>query len=169
MVSLRFAWLVLLPLSLALGPSIAAQESPQTAPPASAQNPAPPAGAAGAAEFQVVIHADNPATELATAKVVKMFLKKLKRWDHGVRVMPIDLDAKSPIRKAFTKAVHGKSVTAINSFWQRMIFSGRDVPPPERGSEEAILEYVRTNPGAVGYVAAETPLGDGVKKLQVNP
>ncbi len=117
----------------------------------------------------MVIHAENPTTELSAAKVARMFLKKLKRWDHGDRVAPIDLDAKSPIRKDFTKAVHGKSVTAINSFWQRMIFSGRGVPPLEESSEEKILDFVRADPGAIGYVAAGTPLGDGLKQLKVTP
>ncbi len=117
--------------------------------------------------FQVVVHAGNPTTVMVASKVDRMFLKKLKRWDHGERVLPVDLEAKSPIRKAFTKFVHGKSVTAIKSFWQRMIFSGRDVPPEEKQSEKDVLDFVRANPGAIGYVATETALGDGVKKLTI--
>ena len=145
----RSAWLGLLALALVLGPSLAGQTDEPI--------------------FKVVIHTDNPSTELPANKVDKMFLKKLKRWDHGVRVMPIDLDASSPVRKSFTRTIHGKSVTAIKSFWQRIIFSGRGVPPPEKSSEEDVLEYVRANPGAIGYVAAESALGDGVKVLKVTP
>ncbi len=154
--ALRRARILLLSSALLLGPALTGQE-------------APPAESADAPIFQVVVHADNPTTALPAGKVDKMFLKKLKRWDHGVRAKPVDLDAKSPVRKAFTRAVHGKSVTAIKSFWQRMIFSGRDVPPPEKSSENELLDYVRANPGAIGYVAAETPLGDHVKKLEVTP
>ncbi len=117
--------------------------------------------------FQVVVNAKNPEVEMAAAKIDRMFLKKLKRWDHGERVLPVDLEAKSSIRKAFTKSVHGKSVTAIKSFWQRMIFSGRDVPPVEKQSEKDVLDFVGANPGAIGYVAAETALGDGVKQLTI--
>ena len=135
-----------------LGPGITAQEPPADKP---------------AETFQVVIHADNPTTELPAAKVAKMFLKKLKRWDHGVRVRPIDLGFKSPVRKAFTRSVHGKSVTAIKSYWQRMIFGRGEVPPEEMADDDDVLEFVRANPGAIGYVAAETALGDGVKKLEV--
>ncbi len=128
-----------------------------------------PDNAGAEATFQVVVHAKNPTTEIATVKIDRMFLKKLKRWDHGERVLPVDLEAKSPIRIAFTKSVHGKSVTAIKSFWQRMIFSGRDVPPEEKQSEKDVLDFVRANPGAIGYVATETVLGDGVKKLTIAP
>ncbi len=166
---LRRAWRALLPLSIVLTASIAAQEKAAVPPePPKAQKPALPDITADTT-FQVVINATNPTTELPAGKVAKMFLKQIKRWDHGVRALPIDLEAKSAIRKAFTKSVHSKSVTAINSFWQRMIFSGRGVPPLEESTEEAVHEYVRANPGAVGYVATETALGNDVKKLRVTP
>ncbi len=149
------AKLARLTLMLVLGASVAAQEPPDGSAPAS-----PPT-------FQVVINAQNPTRELSATRIARMFLKKLKRWDHDVRVRSIDLEVDSPIREAFTRSIHGKSVTAIKSYWQRMIFSGRDVPPEERRTEREILDFVRTHPGAIGYVAADTPLGDGVKKLEV--
>ncbi len=156
-----------LALAFAFVTPIGAQVQP--APPAQASaSDAQPSDTSSEASFQVVIHAENPTTELPAATVSRMFLKKLKRWPHGVRVVPIDLQAKSEVRKDFTRAVHKKSVTAIKSFWQRMIFSGRGDPPPlEESSEEAVLDFVRSNPGAIGYVAVATPLGDGVKKLKV--
>lgn len=118
--------------------------------------------------FQVVVHADNPATSVERSRLSKMFLKKIKRWDGGdTPVVPIDLGDKSPVREAFTRAVHKKSIGAIKSFWQRQIFSGRDVPPDEVASDEEVLQRVAANPAAVGYVASGAPLGDGVKVLEV--
>jgi hypothetical protein len=32
-------------------------------------------------------------------------------------------------REGFSKEVHGRSVTAIKSFWNQQIFAGRQVPP----------------------------------------
>ena len=150
------ARLARLTLALALGSQMAAQEPP-------------PAEHPEKESFQVVVNAQNPATELSANRVARMFLKRVKRWDHGVRVTPIDLGLNSKAREAFTETVHRKSVTAIKSFWQRMIFSGRDAPPEEMRSEQEILEFVRTHPGAIGYVAADTPLGNGVKELDVIP
>ena len=151
-IHVRLAWL---PLVLLLGTSITAQEPAAVV-------------AEEEASFQVVVNDQNPTAELPANRVARMFLKKLKRWDNGVRVRPIDLEVGSTIREAFTRSVHGKSVTAIKSFWQRMIFSGRDVPPEEKQTEREILDFVRAHPGAIGYVAADTPLGDGVKKLDVS-
>lgn len=143
-------------LALALGSGLAAQEPPATEEPAETS-------------FQIVVHAENPATEMPAARIARMFLNKLKRWEHGVPAMPIDLETKSPVRQAFTRAVHGKSVTAIESYWQRMIFSGRGVPPDQMASEEDVLDFIRHNPGGIGYVGAGAALGDGVKKLGIRP
>ncbi len=167
--TVRLAWLLLLAL---LGTPLVAQEPPAAEtrqPSATTPQPKPATKPADKAVFQVIINAANPTEELVAKDIAKMFLKKDKRWDHGVRVVPVDLDPRSPIREAFTKSVHRKSVTAIQSLWQRYIFSGRDVPPDQKSSDKEALDFVRANPGAIGYVAAATSLGDGVKKLKVTP
>ena len=130
--------------------------------------PSPPPGAQDAG-FLVVVNAANPTTEMERSRVGKAFLKKLKRWEgpDKLAIEPVDQDEKSPVRTAFTQAVHAKKVSAIKSYWQRMIFSGRDVPPPELGSDQAVLEFVRAEKGAVGYVSPDADLGEGVKELKL--
>jgi hypothetical protein len=49
--------------------------------------------------------------------------------------------------------VHARSVAAVKSYWQQVIFSGRGVPPPELESDEAVIRHVTRSPGAVGYVS----------------
>ena len=116
--------------------------------------------------FVVVVHALNPADSLEAKVVGKIFLKKVKRWpDSEQSVVPVDQGEKSEVREDFTQIVHGKRVSAIKSYWQRMIFSGRDVPPDELSSDAAVLAFVAANPGGVGYVTAGSSLSDGVKVL----
>lgn len=98
-----------------------------------------------------------------------MFLKKISRWQNGRRVAPVDLEERSPVRESFSQRIHAKDTSAVKAFWQRMIFSGRDVPPPEKDSPEGVLEYVREHEGAIGYVPAGTPLGEGVKSVRLSP
>ncbi|MCP4661581.1 MAG: hypothetical protein GY856_39780 [bacterium] len=117
--------------------------------------------------FKVVINADNPTIELEKKKVAKMFLKRLPRWDDDEHVMPVDQMQESLVRQAFSKSVHGKSVSMIKSYWQRMIFSGREVPPEEVATDAQVLEFVRREPGGIGYVAEDAELGSGVKELTV--
>jgi ABC-type phosphate transport system substrate-binding protein len=116
---------------------------------------------ATAQEFKVVVNAANPVAELSKREVADAFLKR------GGKLVPVDLAATSPVRDAFSKAVHGRPAAAIVSHWQQQIFSGRDVPPAERGSDADVLAFVRANPDAIGYVASSTSLGDGVKAVTV--
>ncbi len=131
---------------------------------AAAQGAAQPAGRG----FRVIVHADNTVARLPAKTVANMFLKKSKRWDNGDLVVPVDLEPRHPVRKVFTRAVHKKSITAIGSFWQRIIFAGRGVPPESKATEEEVLAFVAANPGAIGYVSDETELGDGVRQLGVD-
>jgi ABC-type phosphate transport system substrate-binding protein len=117
--------------------------------------------------FSVVVHADNPTTEIEVAKLGKMLMKKQKRWDHGATVVPVNQNDKSAVRKSFTKAVHGKSSSAIQTYWQRMIFSGRDVPPREMKTDQEVLDLVKGEPGGVGYVGCKAVPSSGVKILNV--
>lgn len=124
---------------------------------------------AAAADFVVIVNAANPASFLREAEVSQMFLKKNQKWSDGVRVMPVDLAEDSSTRESFSQAVHQKSTAAVKSYWQKMIFSGREVPPPEKGSAAEVMAFVKANRGAIGYVPASTVIGPGVRVLEVSP
>lgn len=117
--------------------------------------------------YTVVVHASNPVSSLPRAEVSKIFLKKVTRWDDGDPIEPIDQVERSPTRAAFSEDVHRRGVSAIKSYWQRMIFSGREVPPPEVPDDARVLAFVRANPGAIGYVSANARPGSGVHELDV--
>ena len=96
-----------------------------------------------------------------------MFLKRVVIWPDSFPAAPVDLGTSAPARQAFSKAVHRKSVAAVSAFWRQQIFKGRDVPPAEKGSEADVIEFVRTHPGAIGYVSPGRALGADVKTMQV--
>jgi hypothetical protein len=124
---------------------------------------------AGAADFVVIINGANPIAAMSAREVSNLFLKKSAHWPDGIKAAPVDLDEGAAARESFSKAVHHKSTTAVKSYWQTMIFSGRDIPPPEKPAAGEVLAFVRANRGAIGYLPAGTPLGAGVKVLEVTP
>jgi ABC-type phosphate transport system substrate-binding protein len=115
----------------------------------------------------VVVHPSNPVASLPRDRVSAMFLKKVGEWPQGGTVLPVDLSAAGGLRDAFGKDVHGKDIAAILSYWKQMIASGRGVPPPVKATDAEVVAYVRGNPGAIGYVSANTPT-DGVKVLRLD-
>ncbi len=117
--------------------------------------------------YKVVVHPDNPYDSITKQKLSQLLLKKSARWEDGKTAFPVDLESKSPVRSAFTRAIHGRSVASIKNYWQRQIFSGRQVPPPEVATDAEVLAHVRGNPGAVGYVSGDTQVGN-LKVLPVS-
>lgn len=118
-------------------------------------------------QFVVVTHRDNAITSIERDDLSRIFLKRIARWRDGKPAQPVDLAAGQNTRVAFTSVVHRKSVNAVRAFWQQQIFSGRDVPPPEKTSDRDVLAFIMENPGAVGYVSSATSLGDGVKIITI--
>lgn len=116
-------------------------------------------------EYRVIVNASNPTKELSKSAVSSFLLKKKTKWDHGVEAAPADL-GESPVRAAMSEEIHGRTVASIKTFWQRQIFSGRDVPPPELADDSKMVEYVRSKDGAIGYVGSGARV-DGVKVLTV--
>jgi len=124
--------------------------------------------AAAAQEFKIVINETNPTSSISKRDLSRCFMKQATNWISGQPVIPVDQAASSEVRQAFSEAIHGRSVSAIKSYWQREIFSGRSVPPAEKASDEEVLAFVRANPGAVGYVSADADVGTGVKVLRIS-
>ena len=117
--------------------------------------------------YVVVVNAANPAASVSKSEASNIFLKKAAKWSHGAAAQPVDLQKSSAVRDAFSRAVLGKPTAAVVAYWQQQIFSGRDVPPAEKGSDAEVLAFVRANPGAVGYVSAGADLGAGVRSIPV--
>lgn len=115
---------------------------------------------ADAPEFLVVVHPDNPQGEAGAQFVAEAMLKKTTRWSNGETIRPVDLASGSAVRRRFSERVLKRSVAAVRSYWQQRIFAGRDVPPPELDSDEAVIHYVSKYVGAIGYVGPHAKLGD---------
>jgi ABC-type phosphate transport system substrate-binding protein len=125
-----------------------------------------PAVAAGQG-FKVVVNEANASDTISKQQLSSIFMKETATWNSGQVVMPVDQVASSSTRNGFSKVIFGRDANAIKSYWQRQIFSGRGVPPPEKASDDDVLAFVREHPGAIGYVASNADTGSGVKVLEI--
>lgn len=122
---------------------------------------------ASAQGYVVIVNAANSASTLPKGEVAALFLKQVTSWPDGSPVLVVDHSDHSPVRAAFSRGVLGRPATAVRSYWQQQVFSGRAVPPTQRGTDVEIVSFVRDNPHAIGYVAKATPLADGVKPVTI--
>jgi ABC-type phosphate transport system substrate-binding protein len=117
-------------------------------------------------DFLVIVNAGNPESRATRGFLADAFLKATTRWDDGELIRPVDLRPNSPVRAAFADKVLRRSVAAVRSYWQQRIFSGRDVPPPELDTDDAVVSYVAEHRGGIGYVTKSAKLG-GTKAISI--
>jgi ABC-type phosphate transport system substrate-binding protein len=102
---------------------------------------------------------------LTRTEASRLFLRKEKEWPLGGEAMPVD-QVDEDLRERFTRAVHQRSLRAVLFYWQQLVFSGREKPPPAVGSDAEMVSYVAHTRGAIGYVSVGAQL-DGVKPLRL--
>jgi ABC-type phosphate transport system substrate-binding protein len=121
---------------------------------ASALGVEPPQAAAQRSEgFKMIVNNANTTTSVNRQFLADAYLKKVTRWPNGKSIQPIDGKPSSQTRVFFSASVMKKPVPAVRNYWTQMIFGGRNIPPPEAPSEEAIIAYVAKRVGAVGYIS----------------
>ena len=125
-----------------------------------------PATAAAQTGFRIVVNPANHIASLKAADASKIFLRKWPKWATGQAVVVVDQVESSPVRKAFSQAIHGMDVPSVKSYWQELVFSGKGTAPAEKGSDAEVIAFVKANPDAVGYVA---PDAAGLAEVKVVP
>jgi ABC-type phosphate transport system substrate-binding protein len=123
-------------------------------------------------EYKVVVSTANPVTTLTRREAAAIFLKKKTRWEAGGEIAPVDQSATSLVRAAFTREVLDSEglgrLSAVQTFWQQQLYSGRSTPPAIKVSDAEVVAFVAANREAIGYVSAETATS-GVKTLTIQP
>jgi ABC-type phosphate transport system substrate-binding protein len=85
-----------------------------------------------------------------------IFKRKQKYWENGTRIQPVNLATSNPLRRAFSQNILGHPPEALEDYWREMYFHGV-LPPYVLASEEAVILFVNSTPGAIGYVSACIP------------
>ena len=122
---------------------------------------------ASAASFKVIVNSAANVTSLPKKEISDLFMKRTAKWSNGTPVTPVDQSDRSAVRDEFSKTIHGKPTAAVKSYWQQQIFSGQGLPPPELADDDAVVSYVLSHPGAIGYVTAGTGL-NGARTVDVH-
>ncbi len=120
-----------------------------------------------AQSYKVIANNSVSVSNLTKKDASDYFLKKKKKWPDGSKVAPIDMRANINARKAFTKEVHRKSVSAIKTYWQQTVFAGKGTPPSEKKSDMEVINYIKNTPGSIGYVSASASIS-GVKTISIS-
>jgi hypothetical protein len=84
----------------------------------------------------------------------------------GRTVLPVNLKAGDKTRGLFFRAVLQQSDDDYVAYWIVRRAIGKGIPPVEVSTAQAMIDFVRSTPGAIGYVDANQ-LAPGVKVMLV--
>lgn len=101
----------------------------------------------------VVIVNPHRHVTLRVEDVAHIFLRKHRFWEDGSPIVPLNREAGSILREAFSHRVLGVTSTALAAYWNQQYFLGT-MPPATLSSNEAVKRYVATDPNAIGYIDA---------------
>lgn len=119
--------------------------------------------------FRVIVPRGSSQSAISRAELSAIFMMRTRRWPDGSAILPVDQGPRSPIREHFSRSIHGKSVSYVIRYWQRVIFAGRGLPPRELPSDAAVIDFVTTNRGAIGYISREATVSEGVRVIVIKP
>ena len=103
--------------------------------------------------FAVIVAADSGEHRLARDAVALIYRRRQTFWPNGTRIQPVNLPAADPLRRAFSACVLGQTPEQTGDYWREMYFHGV-LPPHVVASEAAVMLFVQSTPGAIGYVSA---------------
>ena len=116
--------------------------------------------------FVVIINTVNPVKTVTVVELRRMFLKQSRMWPHAEPVVPVDWDATSEIRQAFSRQVLNRTVREMADLWVQLSMTQGLNPPSTQRSARAVLRFVASVPGAISYVP-QADVDDTVKVLKI--
>jgi hypothetical protein len=100
----------------------------------------------------VIVNKSNLVKALTVLELRRIFMKQTRMWPHAEAMVPVDWDATSPHREAFSRIVLGRSVREMGDYWVQQGITQALTPPSTQRSSRAILRFVASVPGAIAYM-----------------
>jgi len=109
--------------------------------------------AAHAESVVIVVAAADSRRQIDLGELASIYRRKVRIDNEGRLVVPVNLPAAHPIRRIFSQALFGRAPEDLQAYWDEQYFQGIS-PPLVLDSEEAVLRFVISTPGAIGYVSS---------------
>ena len=123
-------------------------------------------GRVHAGSYRVIVHHEVKGAKISRGSLSSIFLKQAPKWSDGSPILPVDQSLRSEVRRSFSGDILLQAVAEVQIYWQRRMTQGV-TPPPVKTSDQEVVAFVASTPGAIGYVTAVTPLPEGVRAIEL--
>lgn len=112
-----------------------------------------------------IANASVTETSLSAEDLKNILLGNKTRWASGT--VKLALQPEGAVHAEVIKTYTQRSTDQYDTFWKKLVFSGRGTMPAKLKTDAEVIDYVAKNPGAFGYVASAPASGE-VKTLTIN-
>jgi ABC-type phosphate transport system substrate-binding protein len=101
------------------------------------------------AELVVITNPGSGVEKLTRDEAVNIFMGRYRKLPSGMAALPVDENGEKAV---FYRALLGKELPEVQSYWARLVFSGQGSPPRQMENADEVIETVVNNKGAIGYI-----------------
>ena len=130
--------------------------------------PSPSPAAADKGGLTIIVNPESGVKAVARQDLARIYLGKKMFWDTGarIRIQPAMLGEGDGVVRSFIEKQTGRTVDQYRAYWKHMLFSGGGTAPRTFRTTAQVVDFVASEPGAVGIVSA-TPQDDRVRVIEV--
>lgn len=111
------------------------------------------------AEVSVIVNSAN--NDQINAKLIKrIYLGKIKAFPNGKKIKVLTLKDGAPETEAFRQSALKKSNSQFKSYWSKIAFTGKGTPPKEVDSAADMINAVKADASAIGFIDSAAVTGD---------
>jgi len=122
--------------------------------------------AIGSLHGQIIIaNSGVKATQVSKSDLADIFTGASNNFGDGSHAVPATLKD-GAVHEEFLKRFIGKKDLLFRGDWRVLVFSGKATMPKSFGTDEEMIGYIASVPGAIGYVSAP-PHNPRVKTIEV--
>jgi hypothetical protein len=110
--------------------------------------------------ISIVVSADSKLAQITEDDVARLYLGRSSTI-HDIEVTPIDFKDEVPLAQEFRSKVLKKNPLQYQQYWARLLFTGKAKPPAANiETAEAMIKFISTNKGTLGYTNQKTVPAD---------
>jgi ABC-type phosphate transport system substrate-binding protein len=94
-------------------------------------------------------------SDLDANTIRDIFLGRITKWKDGKRII-VRVLRSGPVHNEFLKRVVGKNARQFSTYWKKAVFTGTGIPHKSLASEEDMVKFISSTPGAIGYIDSST-------------
>ena len=117
------------------------------------------------ADILIIANPELAVERMAAQDVKRLYLGQQVLVGHTALVPAIL--SKEPLNELFARRFLDRTASQLTTYWRRQLYSGKGLPPKAFDRQQDIVLFVRTTPGAIGFVGP-TAVTEGVRIVEIS-